>query len=1090
MESATSILFEIGKYTVKPIKRQVSYLFHLNTIFNDLRKAKEELVLIQAMVQERVERARMNTEVTEKNVHEWLTNVNQVVADMHTLGNKIEENKKSCNDQFPNWIGRYKLSKEATQMTMTMRKLHLEGNFTQVAHRAPTPGIEIFLSSDFEMFESRRLAFQQIMEALCDNNSYRIGVYGMGGVGKTTLVKEVFKKAKESNLFNDIVMATVSLTPDIGRIQGEIADQLNLKLDEESSSARANRICLRIKSVEKILIILDDVWKDVELEVIGIPYRDDHKGCKILLTTRSDHVCTLMDCGRKIPLNFLSEKESLGLIKKFACIVDDYPPLNDVVLKVVKECKGLPIAIVTVGKALARKPLTEWKVALKQLKESRLMDIEGVDEEKNVYVCLKWSYNRLKRKTRFCFLLCSLFPEDYDISIEELTRYVMGLDEFGTINCLEEVRNEVRVTINKLIDSCLLLESNRETHVKMHDMVRDVALWIASGGDNEFKLRVCTRLEKNENFDSMTAISLMTSNTEKLTSKLSCPRLKILLLGRNELGLSEVSETLFAEMNVLKVLSLRLKVLSPESFDSFTNLRSLYLSHCIFTNIYSLGKLKRLEILSLYHCRMDALPNELGELQNLRLLDLMRCECDQQKPIPPGLLQRLSLLEQLYIVKDNFKDWDDANRCNVNLSELSSLSRLIVLSLHLSMKRIPEGFVFPDLQRYDISINSFYGYHIFTGRQIPEYPNSRILRIIKFDASSPNAFKLLFSNVEYLLIDSCGMEYLIDITGGNHAVMFSNLVKLSLQNLSCLRTICQGPDHQLTFSNLTVLELNYCRLLTKLLSPVVAQSLRKLENLKLSNCNALKQIISKEDRMLLHSQNQHISLPKLRFLEIVGCNQLEYIFPITVAQSVPLLETLIMRKLPKLKQVFGHEDEGEVGDGNDVILSQLRWLILQDLPDFGSLYQGTCSSMWPSLEALKVVNCPEMKSSFAADLEANMRALGKKLKVLHVESGLCDLVLLLLTQGLLNLEDLGINNCEELEEMFKPEGFLSQGNHQEQLLLSRLTVSRCKRLRKLFTLTIAQSLKKLRFLNIDRCDELEHLITQDDQILPEAHLQH
>ena len=93
MESATSILFEIGKYTVKPIKRQVSYLFHLNTIFNDLRKAKEELVSIQAIVQERVERARMNTEVIEIIVQEWLTNVNQVVADVHTLENKIEENR-------------------------------------------------------------------------------------------------------------------------------------------------------------------------------------------------------------------------------------------------------------------------------------------------------------------------------------------------------------------------------------------------------------------------------------------------------------------------------------------------------------------------------------------------------------------------------------------------------------------------------------------------------------------------------------------------------------------------------------------------------------------------------------------------------------------------------------------------------------------------------------------------------------------------------------------------------------------------------------------------------------------------------------
>ncbi|XP_030928346.1 disease resistance protein At4g27190-like isoform X1 [Quercus lobata] len=720
------------------------------------------------------------------------------------------------------------------------------------------------------------------------------------------------------------------------------------------------------------------------------------------------------------------------------------------------------------------------------------MDIEGVDDEKNVYVCLKWSYVRLKRKTKFCFLLCSLFPEDYDISIEELARYVMGLDEFGTITCLEEARNEVRVIINNLKDSYLLLESNRETHVKMHDMVCDVALWIVSKGENEFMLRVCTRLEKNENFDSMTAISLMTSNPEHLPNKIACPRLKILLLGRNELDFSEVSDTLFAEVNVLKVLSLRLKFLSSQSLNLFSNLRSLYLAGCNFTNIYSLGKLKRLEVLSFYHCRMDALPNELGELKNLRLLDLMRC--DQQNPIQPGLLQRLSVLEELYIVKDSFKDWDDeerqAKRCNVKLSELSSLSRLIVLSLHLSLTRVPIGFVFPNLQRYDISINSFYGYHIFTGHQIPEYPYSRILRIINLDASSPNAFKLLFRSVEYLLIDSCGMEYLIDIAGGNHAVMFSNLVKLSLQNLSCLRTICQGPTHQLTFSNLIVLDLNYCRLLTELLSPVVAQSLGKLENLKLSNCDALKQIISKEDRTLLHSQNQHICLPKLRILEIVGCNQLEYIFPMTVARGFPQLETLRMSKLPQLKQVIGHEDEGEVVDGNDVILSKLRWLILEDLPNFGTLYRGTCSSMWPSLEVLKVVNCPEMKSSFAADLEANMQALGKKLKVLHVEGRLCDIALLLLTQGLLNLEDLGINNCEELEELFKPAGFLSQGNYQDELLLSRLTVSRCKRLRKLFTLTIAQSLQKLRFLNIDSCDELEHLITQDDQILPEAHLQH
>ncbi len=52
------------------------------------------------------------------------------------------------------------------------------------------------------------------------------------------------------------------------------------------------------------------------------------------------------------------------------------------VKKVVEECKGLPIAIVTVGKALTEKSLDDWKEALQQLRKSRLVDIYGVDEEK------------------------------------------------------------------------------------------------------------------------------------------------------------------------------------------------------------------------------------------------------------------------------------------------------------------------------------------------------------------------------------------------------------------------------------------------------------------------------------------------------------------------------------------------------------------------------------------------------------------------------------------------------------------------------------------------------------------------------------
>jgi Leucine-rich repeat (LRR) protein len=221
-------------------------------------------------------------------------------------------------------------------------------------------------------------------------------------------------------------------------------------------------------------------------------------------------------------------------------------------------------------------------------------------KKKNAYSCLKWSYNHLKCKAKLCFLLCSLFPEDYNIEIEKLTRYATGLEEYEDVNSLDEARSQVSVAINQLQDSSLLLKGNAKEYVKMHDMVRDVGLWIASKGENEFKLRACTHLEKNINFERVTTISLIASNTKQLPDKLVCPRLNILLLGRNE-DSKVISNTLFEGMNCLKVLGLEEKILSSQSLQFLTNLQSLYLKNCNFSdNLSSLGKLKRLETLSFH----------------------------------------------------------------------------------------------------------------------------------------------------------------------------------------------------------------------------------------------------------------------------------------------------------------------------------------------------------------------------------------------------------------------------------------------------------------------------------------------------------
>lgn len=63
-------------------------------------------------------------------------------------------------------------------------------------------------------FETRNSIFEGIMVALADNDIVSvIGVYGMAGVGKTTLVKEINRLTLEKKLFNDAIVIVLSKTP-------------------------------------------------------------------------------------------------------------------------------------------------------------------------------------------------------------------------------------------------------------------------------------------------------------------------------------------------------------------------------------------------------------------------------------------------------------------------------------------------------------------------------------------------------------------------------------------------------------------------------------------------------------------------------------------------------------------------------------------------------------------------------------------------------------------------------------------------------------------------------------------------------------
>ncbi|KAG9454175.1 hypothetical protein H6P81_007079 [Aristolochia fimbriata] len=119
---------------------------------------------------------------------------------------------------FPNWKQRYKLSKRAMSYVLVVKDLR------EKEHRP---------MNDFEVFASTKLAMSQVFNALDDPNMHIIGVYGMGGVGKTSLIKEVAKWVKTDKSYEEVVMVTVSEKPDLKQIQREIAEKLGLNTSKK-----------------------------------------------------------------------------------------------------------------------------------------------------------------------------------------------------------------------------------------------------------------------------------------------------------------------------------------------------------------------------------------------------------------------------------------------------------------------------------------------------------------------------------------------------------------------------------------------------------------------------------------------------------------------------------------------------------------------------------------------------------------------------------------------------------------------------------------------------------------------------------------
>ncbi|PNX55778.1 putative disease resistance protein, partial [Trifolium pratense] len=269
---AEKVAEKVADYTIVPIGRQAGYLIFYKGNFKILAAHVVALEAEQERINHSIEEERGNGKEIERDVVIWLEKVNEVIGRANQLHKDPRRSNARCTAwRFPNLILRHQLSRKATKISIDAIQVQGKGKFGRVGYLPIQDAVASSSSSTRggENYETRESLKDDILKALADLNSCNIGVYGLGGVGKTTLVEEVAQISKQRKLFDKVVITHVSKNPDFKTIQGEIADLLGLQFKEETIFGRANRLRQRIKMEKSILLILDNICTKFDLKKVG-----------------------------------------------------------------------------------------------------------------------------------------------------------------------------------------------------------------------------------------------------------------------------------------------------------------------------------------------------------------------------------------------------------------------------------------------------------------------------------------------------------------------------------------------------------------------------------------------------------------------------------------------------------------------------------------------------------------------------------------------------------------------------------------------------------------------------------------------------
>ncbi|WRX27211.1 Leucine-rich repeat - like 10 [Theobroma cacao] len=500
----------------------------------------------------------------------------------------------------------YKFGRQVAKKLKQVVELKSKGVFDKVAENEPTGPVDVRPIEPTVGLES---TLAKVWSLLQDKQVGMIGLYGLGGVGKTTLLTQVNNKLSGNPLdFDVVIWVVVSKDHTVETVQEKIGKRVGLFngwMQNKSSDEKAVDI-FRILSKRKFVLFLDDVWERVHLTKIGIPLPSQENGSMVVFTTRFLEICNEMEA-QKVKVECLRANEAWELFREKVGeeTLHSHPDIPGLAQKMAAKCGGLPLSLITIGRAMASKKTPQaWEYAIEVLKKSA-HKLARMGQE--VYPLLKFSYDSLHCDTmRSCLLYCGLYPEDVLILKSELIEYWFCeglLDEFDSVR---RARLQGYNIIDSLVNSCLL-EEDGEYYVKMHDVIRDMTLWIAGESEapeKSFFVQAGLQLTETPDvgkWENVRRLSLAGNKIKDLTSTPTCPNLETLLLNYNELEV--ISDGFFKLMPNLRVLNLAgnrgLRQL-PEGISELVSLECLNLSRTglreLSIKLKSLTKLRYLDL--------------------------------------------------------------------------------------------------------------------------------------------------------------------------------------------------------------------------------------------------------------------------------------------------------------------------------------------------------------------------------------------------------------------------------------------------------------------------------------------------------------